>query len=163
MHIPRTRFAVALEISSEQLASYEYGRVPLPYRVFRRLSKQFKLDPLWLATGRSHPVTAEIEDAHFRKAIGRQARFSEVFDQFIREDALAKTAAANRAGAELVALYKRVMQIPAEEYSEALLAQLSEASEELSVYLRKLNRERDEVEARLDRRSQKRSIGDRKK
>ncbi len=83
--ISRTQFALAIGIGSERLASYEAGRVPLQYEVFRLLNQKFKLNPCWLATKEGVPATdaAVIDDAAFRDKLRRKALFTEAYDQFL--------------------------------------------------------------------------------
>jgi transcriptional regulator with XRE-family HTH domain len=49
--IPRSGFAVKIGFGSERIASYESGRAPLPYAVFFAISKNYFINPFWLATG----------------------------------------------------------------------------------------------------------------
>src|SRR5579885_1898156 len=53
--ISRTAFAISLGIGGERLASYESGRVPLRYEVYRILNDKYFLNPVWLARGESPP------------------------------------------------------------------------------------------------------------
>jgi transcriptional regulator with XRE-family HTH domain len=61
LKIPRTAFALVLGISSERLASYEAGRVPLRWDVFSAISKHFFLNPFWLATGATEKFNPRLE------------------------------------------------------------------------------------------------------
>src|SRR5215218_10484174 len=74
--IPRTRMAVALKIGNERLASYESGRAPLQYSIFREIMRQFGVSPYWLATGESQPVGPAIDDSPWVKTLRRRAKFS---------------------------------------------------------------------------------------
>ena len=49
--ISQTTFALKLGIGRERLASYESGRVPLPWTVGDRACRTFRINPLWLAKG----------------------------------------------------------------------------------------------------------------
>lgn len=50
--IQRTAMALKLEVSTDRLVTYEYGRVRLPWEVGKRACATFKINPLWLATGK---------------------------------------------------------------------------------------------------------------
>jgi len=50
-HLAQTQFALLLEIGRERLASYEAGRVPLPFRIGERVCEQWGVNPFWLAAG----------------------------------------------------------------------------------------------------------------
>ncbi len=82
--ITRTSFAVALGIGTDRLASYESGRVPLRYSVFRLIAGKFQLNPYWLATGEGAArIGAIINEAPFANNIRPSATFSTVFDKFL--------------------------------------------------------------------------------
>jgi transcriptional regulator with XRE-family HTH domain len=70
------RFARALKISRDQLASIEVGRVPVSFRIGWRLCELMHLNPLWLASGESDWQTT-FAPFDFG-AIQPNARFSEV-------------------------------------------------------------------------------------
>jgi len=57
--ISRTAFALKLEISPERLASYESGRVPLPYGIGEDVVTLFYISPLWIALGAGTKVISE--------------------------------------------------------------------------------------------------------
>lgn len=82
--IPRTRMAVVLGIGNERLASYESGRAPLPYDVFRRLAQHFQINPYWLNTGDTQPTGITFDDSSLVKILPPRARFTEVYDGFLK-------------------------------------------------------------------------------
>jgi transcriptional regulator with XRE-family HTH domain len=106
--IPRTRMAVALKIGNERLASYESGRAPLQYSIFREIMRQFGLSPYWLATGDAQPTGPAIDDSEWVKTLRRRARFSEVYDKHIKRKVESKgfdsTHKVNKLAAEISAL-----------------------------------------------------------
>lgn len=86
LQIPRSKFAVSVGVGSERLASYEAGRVPLRYEVFREIAKRYGLDDGWLATGRGSPRRPiQFDDSEFFGKVKRGALFSEVFQAHLRE------------------------------------------------------------------------------
>lgn len=85
LKIPRTRFALAIGFSSESVASYESGRVPLPYAVYVKIVRFFPLDPVWLATGKGTSdweITLEFPDAA-KLGVRQTARFIDVFNNHL--------------------------------------------------------------------------------
>jgi hypothetical protein len=91
LKIPRTTFALTIGIGGERLASYEAGRAPVRYEVFRRIHSHFRLNPNWLATGAttSPQLDKHLDDTAFSDRLHARALFSEVYDahlaQFYRE------------------------------------------------------------------------------
>ncbi len=84
LQIPRSKFAVAVGFGSERIASYEAGRAPLPYEVFRAISKRYHVSPLWLATQVNSPKFPNVfDDSDFINLVRPRALFSEVYDKHI--------------------------------------------------------------------------------
>ena len=82
--IPRTAFALSIGIGGERLASYESGRVPLRFEIFKAINQLYFLDPLWLATGEGTPV----QDRPFQlgekeSGIPPRATFSEAYESHL--------------------------------------------------------------------------------
>lgn len=50
-HLLQTQLALILGIGRERLASYEAGRVPLPFRIGERVCDLWGVNPFWLAEG----------------------------------------------------------------------------------------------------------------
>lgn len=67
-------------IDSSRLSSYEFGRVPLPFRIAAKFLSEFRVNPAWLALG-EEPVhsSAFISDG-FTAGIAEKATFSEVYE-----------------------------------------------------------------------------------
>ena len=63
-HIPQTQFALLREIGRERLASYEAGRVPLPFRIGEKVCDRWGINPFWLADGKDPQL-----DRHFFSVI----------------------------------------------------------------------------------------------
>lgn len=82
--IARSRFALAIGITNDRLASYEFGRAPLRYEVFRAINKQFYLNPLWLA-GEDTSANAgkSFDDSAVLPLIKPRALFSQVYDNHL--------------------------------------------------------------------------------
>ena len=79
--ISRTAFAVALGIGGERLASYESGRVPLRYEIFRLLTQHFFLNPSWLATGNGvASLQKPFDDSDILPFIKPRSLFSAAYD-----------------------------------------------------------------------------------
>jgi len=84
LQIPRSRFAVTIGFGSERLASYEAGRAPVLYNVFRAVAQNFNLNPRWLAGDGGNPLIADIvDDAAFTGQIPQRALFSEIYDSHL--------------------------------------------------------------------------------
>lgn len=87
LNIPRARFAVLLGIGGERLASYEAGRVVLPYQVFRVVTWKFHLSPFWLATGKSDAkLLGPYTDNDFLPHVKARMAFSQVYDAHIVQE-----------------------------------------------------------------------------
>jgi transcriptional regulator with XRE-family HTH domain len=83
--ISRAAFAVAIGIGTERLASYETGRAPLKYKIFRSIEKEFHLNPMWLAIGGAYEIESNpFDDSELPPDIPERALFSEVFDLHLR-------------------------------------------------------------------------------
>src|SRR6266478_235324 len=85
LQIPRSRFAVSIGFGSERIASYEAGRAPLPYCVFRAVSKRFHISASWLATGEGSPKDAPLNDAHIVSKLSPTAKFSAVYADLLAQ------------------------------------------------------------------------------
>ncbi|MEI9863029.1 MAG: hypothetical protein WDN00_00415 [Limisphaerales bacterium] len=86
LQIPRTKFALTIGFGGERIASYETGRVPLPYEVARSVMKHYRINLLWLATNEGMPrlpITFENEKSELAKP---RALFSEFFDTHLAAD-----------------------------------------------------------------------------
>ncbi|HEX4122686.1 MAG TPA: helix-turn-helix transcriptional regulator [Verrucomicrobiae bacterium] len=81
LRIPRTSFAVEIGIGNERLATYEAGRVALPWGVFASITKRFNLNPVWLAIGEYSERLEEPFDDSIYENIDSRKRFAEVFDE----------------------------------------------------------------------------------
>lgn len=81
----RTGMAQRLGVSSDQLASYEFGRVPLPWAVGYNFCRHFGIAYRVLATGDGALVVEkpfEVPD-EFLLPFGSRPKFSTVFDELI--------------------------------------------------------------------------------
>jgi DNA-binding transcriptional regulator YiaG len=84
LDIPRSRFAVALGYGTERIASYEAGRAPIRYEVFRAASVRYHLSPQWLATGAASPkLWGPFDDSPFIESVTPRSLFTAVYDRFI--------------------------------------------------------------------------------
>jgi DNA-binding transcriptional regulator YiaG len=82
--VSRSRFALWLGITNDRLASYETGRAPVRYEVFRLFTHHFNLNPWWLATGKGPSrQAAPFDDPDHAGPINQRALFSQVFDTLI--------------------------------------------------------------------------------
>jgi len=110
LNISRSRFAVLIGYGSERIASYEFGRAPLPYEVFRAISKKFHISPWWLegpdSTAPYFP--GPFDDSKFIGSIRPRALFSEVFDSHIADPGASDSGAF--ASPEYHELLKHLMQ-----------------------------------------------------
>lgn len=77
-------FAEKIGITKTRLASYEYGRAPIRYWLARKLTQEFHLSPVWLATGQPPMTGYLVLDAKVEQTISDRALLSEVYhDHFI--------------------------------------------------------------------------------
>ena len=89
--------AEEIGVTSEQLKSYESGRVPLPYWFASKLCRRFGVNPVWLAEA------AEIVHVGYEtllepseEAKVRQERFSLLFTMILSSHVFGKEAGAGR-------------------------------------------------------------------
>jgi hypothetical protein len=82
--VSRSSFAIKLSIGAERLASYEFGRVPLPWSVGRDVCSIFGVSQIWLGTGTGDKWHGSI---HVEEAVieplGSRPLFSTVVDEVI--------------------------------------------------------------------------------
>jgi DNA-binding transcriptional regulator YiaG len=87
LQIPRTKFAVTIGFGGERIASYEAGRVPLPYDVARSVMKHYQISPLWLAKGEGRPrFLNPFDDCAIVGLIKPRMLFSQVYDLHLASD-----------------------------------------------------------------------------
>ncbi len=96
--ISRTAFATSIGIGYQRLESYEAGRVPLPYKIFKAINAVFFVSPRWLVTGDDPPINVgPIDDSKYVDQIKPSDLLSAVFDRILRkvlEDLLDKSGGA---------------------------------------------------------------------
>jgi transcriptional regulator with XRE-family HTH domain len=79
--IPRTTFALTVGISGERLASYELGRVPLRYGVFKAINRHFHIRLDWLMNNRGTLTSpTPLDDSQFASQINEKELLSVVYD-----------------------------------------------------------------------------------
>ena len=87
--LSQTAFASQIGVDSTRLASYEHGRAPLPFEVYKAVNQKYSLNPMWLATGDGPP------SAHWgipyglgpqETEISARAKFSEAYDLYLAAD-----------------------------------------------------------------------------
>jgi len=84
LEIPRSRFSISIGYATERIASYESGRAPVRYEVFKAVTSRYELSPQWLATGIGSPkLPGPFDDAPFAKSVSPRALFTGVYDSFI--------------------------------------------------------------------------------
>ena len=98
LQISRSRFAVSIGIGSERLASYEGGRAPLRYEVYRAINQRFFINPIWLGgqdvgVQMKHPY----DDSAILPLISSRMLFSEIFTNLILPQHLKNRPVANAA------------------------------------------------------------------
>lgn len=85
LQISRSKFAVRIGFGSERIASYESGRAPLPYDVFRAVAKCYHINPRWLATGIGSPrLPFPFDDASILGLVKPRDLFSAVYDSHLK-------------------------------------------------------------------------------
>lgn len=141
LQIPRSRFAVSIGYGSERIASYESGRAPLPYQVFRAVSARYHINPHWLATGRGNPLTSgPIQDEVYAHAIAPRACFVEVYDRFLASVAAAQEMEAKLAVMQMIeALAKTGTHFQDPSLREPLREEWSKLRDRLEDLLREMN------------------------
>ena len=82
-HLSRVAFARRLGIDSTTFANYEYGRVPLPYRVAVQLCSEFLINPRWLADGIA-PKRTYIKFGEYSGP--PRALFSKQYDKYLKKE-----------------------------------------------------------------------------
>jgi len=78
MKLSRVAFAEEIGINVLRLASYDQGRVPLPYAVGRMVCRKFSISPAWLALGEG-PMRQLFEIAPLIVRDNERRSFLEVF------------------------------------------------------------------------------------
>lgn len=134
IQIPRTKFAAAIGFGSERIASYEAGRAPLPYQVFKAVSDRYNISPLWLATQRGSPkFYGPFDDSQWSESIKPHAIFSEVFDSLLKEYLEAEEQEASRTIENAIALMQGTMKRQVRSFSERELQQWQRTLKELGL------------------------------
>lgn len=106
--LSRVAFAGLVEIPALRLASYELGRVIVPYSVANKAARQLNINQRWLATGEL-PMRPYFGIIHEVEAeISGRSPFSEVF-----KDVLEEPIRLRWAGTEMASFYPRQQAIPA--------------------------------------------------
>ena len=91
LQIPRSRFAVTIGFGSDRIASYEAGRAPLLYEVFRAALEKYSLSPQWLATGVGSPKWPDdnkgfiLEAVHYPRDLFSSVYEKELADPIARQ------------------------------------------------------------------------------
>lgn len=81
----RAAFALSIGIGSERLASYESGRAPLRYEVFRRVAIEHFINPAWLAEERMPPRFSYLLDYDdFDSMISGRELFSTAYERWLK-------------------------------------------------------------------------------
>lgn len=79
--LKRTTVALKAGISSDQLASYEFGRVVLPWGVGKKLCELLKINLHWLALGEGSILQGYVTPPEI--SASPRAPFSEVHDRLV--------------------------------------------------------------------------------
>lgn len=84
--VSQTRFAVRVGIGRERLASYESGRVSLPWAIAFQIYSTFGINPLWLATGDGEkigPLRGGVDERVITVSYGSRPLLAEVADEIL--------------------------------------------------------------------------------
>lgn len=143
LKISRAAFAVTIGIGTERLASYESGRAPLRYEVFRLIHQHFRLNPSWLVSGHTAPqVDTLIDDSTFLSHVRRKALFSEVYDEHLKSLLEDKTAAFDRAMADVEQrLQRHIAELHAARSDPKLRAAAAQRLAELNDHIQSILQE----------------------
>jgi transcriptional regulator with XRE-family HTH domain len=136
--IPRTAFALSIGIGSERLASYEAGRVRLRYGVFKSVAENYRINPMWLATGDGPPMLDDPFDFSTVLHIPAKVPFSQAYREFLNPLCNDARRILSRAVADLLNLLGKMGDIVKNEYALIDPAVLS-AAEKLIANLVKIN------------------------
>lgn len=83
----RTALALKIGVSSDQLSSYEHGRVPLPWLVGSDICELLDINQRWLATGEGSPrhffPLSPLEGADIQTLM--RAPFSDIYDRVFKK------------------------------------------------------------------------------
>ena len=82
--LSQVAFAREVGIDSSRLASYEHGRVPLPYSVFLAVWRAFKINAHWLATNDRRIVRGDDIDESLFPTPDQAVLFSETWDAHLK-------------------------------------------------------------------------------
>ncbi len=111
LRIPRTSLALSVNIGGERLASYEAGRVPVRYGVFKSIAEQYRLNPAWLARNEGDPLLKEPFDFSNLPPVPPKAVFSHVYDDLLHRLCHDKTRKAREQTRRLVELLEGFIEI----------------------------------------------------
>jgi len=113
LRLSRVVMADELKIGVSSLASYEAGRVPMPFDVAQRIAGAFRLSLEWLAEGNGEPVSEIILTPELKSKVPARALFSEAYDRTIKPELVAegsKGQSAFKAAVEANPKAKKMMQ-----------------------------------------------------
>ncbi len=83
--LSRVAFAREVGLDSTTFANYEFGRVPLPYEVAKRIGFKLNLNPVWLAEGFG-PLEVYVElHPSLENKIAPRSLFSAAYDQVLKK------------------------------------------------------------------------------
>ena len=155
----RTAFALSIGIGSERLASYESGRAPLRYDIFRRIALEHMLNPAWLAT-ETLPVrfNHSLEYNEFDAKIPPRALFVDAYDRWLRKWIEEQQTAAGIAFRTLLQGIDELDALPEEakrdlpaDYNEQIKRRLEELLQKMKAHLKNTAEGHAEVELHLAR------------
>jgi transcriptional regulator with XRE-family HTH domain len=86
LKIPRTVFALEIGISGERMASYEGGRVRVPYCVVKAIGERFGLNLRWLAEEKGRPADFIDLEPELKIMIPGRMPFSEAYPRFLKAE-----------------------------------------------------------------------------
>jgi transcriptional regulator with XRE-family HTH domain len=84
LRLSRVVVADELGIGVSRLASYEAGRVPVPYEAAKRLAGAFRLNYEWIVEGKGKPIDAIMIAPEVENSIEPRMLLSEAYDEFIK-------------------------------------------------------------------------------
>jgi transcriptional regulator with XRE-family HTH domain len=154
LQIPRSRFAVSIGFGSERIASYEAGRAPLPYGVFKAVSNRYHINAQWLSTGQGSPSAyAPLDDANFEKKLSPRALFSNTYDEFLTTRVQTRVDEArlwaSRLNEQLAWACESIKHFSPEEPLRSIVEEYCEALEALIKKMREDLKLRRKVETKL--------------
>jgi hypothetical protein len=149
LQIPRERFALSIGVTGARLQSYEMGRAPVRYETFAAVTRQFKLNPFWLATGQTaQALSAPFDDSRFQSIIRPRMLFSQAWDAIF--ESTGSPVRALTLAQEITAILQRLNDLMREEKDSGVIEKLMVAQTALFSLVKPIQDVLSQNQARRD-------------